>query len=74
MKNLIFVVIVTVAVASSISPATAKGTKCYGDALRATPPVVNYPTHIRNVVWRNMRAMCAQTSFSNQSSNTNKVK
>lgn len=36
--------------------------KCKGVAARATPPVVNYPTHIRNVVWRNVRAMCLQQS------------
>ena len=33
---------------------------CQGDAKRATPPIPNYPTHIRNVVWKNMRAMCVQ--------------
>lgn len=33
---------------------------CKGDAARATPPIPNNPTHIRNVVWRNMRAMCLQ--------------
>jgi hypothetical protein len=36
-----------------------KSTKCKGDAVRSTPPVVNNPTHIRNVIWRNMRAMCS---------------
>jgi len=36
-----------------------KPTKCKGDAARSTPPVVNNPTHIRNVIWRNMRAMCS---------------
>ncbi|BAU15824.1 hypothetical protein LEP3755_63890 (plasmid) [Leptolyngbya sp. NIES-3755] len=35
-----------------------KSTKCSGDAARSTPPVVNNPTHIRNVIWRNMRARC----------------
>jgi len=33
---------------------------CKGDAARATPPIPNNPTHIRNVIWRNMRAMCLQ--------------
>lgn len=33
--------------------------QCTGDARFSTPPVVNNPHHVRNVVWRNMRAMCA---------------
>lgn len=33
--------------------------QCTGDARFAKPPVVNNPHHVRNVVWRNMRAMCA---------------
>lgn len=33
---------------------------CKGDAARAKPPIPNNPTHIRNVVWRNRRAMCLQ--------------
>lgn len=32
--------------------------RCNGDAAKATPPIPNYPTQIRNVIWRNMRAMC----------------
>lgn len=40
-------------------PTTAK-TTCKGVATRATPPVPNYPSHIRNVVWRNVRAMCLE--------------
>lgn len=41
----------------SVSPSTAN--QCVGDARFATPPVVNNPHHIRNVVWRNMRSLCA---------------
>jgi hypothetical protein len=47
----------------SFIPATAATqVRCTGDAARSTPPVVNYPTHIRNVVWRNVRAICQQQS------------
>jgi hypothetical protein len=45
----------TPAQSSPTKPATAP---CQGDAKRATPPIPNHPTHIRNVVWKNMRAMC----------------
>ncbi len=38
---------------------TPTANRCIGDAKFATPPVVNNPHHLRNVVWRNMRAMCA---------------
>lgn len=45
----------------SFMPATAATQlRCTGDAARSTPPVVNRPTHIRNVVWRNVRAICQQ--------------
>ncbi len=40
-----------------VATETADST-CKGDAVRATPPIPNHPTHIRNVVWRNVRAMC----------------
>lgn len=46
----------------STSTANAVEKKCKGDAVRATPPIPNRPTHIRNVVWRNTRAMCVQES------------
>lgn len=39
---------------------SAAETTCKGDAALAKPPIPNNPTHIRNVVWRNMRAMCLQ--------------
>ncbi|PSB15065.1 hypothetical protein C7B65_25340 [Phormidesmis priestleyi ULC007] len=45
---------------ASIPATAATRFRCTGDAARSTPPVVNYPTHIRNVVWRNMRAVCQQ--------------
>lgn len=32
--------------------------RCTGDAAKAKPPVPNNSTHLRNVIWRNMRAMC----------------
>jgi hypothetical protein len=39
--------------------AVPRANQCTGDARFSNPPVVNNPHHIRNVVWRNMRAMCA---------------
>lgn len=59
MKYLAFATFVLMLVASA-STANAAETKCKGDALRKKPPIPNHPTHIRNVVWRNMRAMCLQ--------------
>lgn len=53
----------------SASTANAAETKCKGDALREKPPIPNHPTHIRNVVWRNTRAMCLQ-ELSQKSMNT----
>lgn len=48
---------------TSIPVASATEIKCSGDAAHAMPPVPNYPSHIRNVVWRNKRALCeAQVS------------
>ena len=44
--------------AASIPAAGATEKKCTGDAARAKPPVPNYPSHIRNVVWRNQQARC----------------
>ncbi len=43
---------------SSLLSMAATRAKCTGDAALAKPPVANYPTHIRNVVWRNTRAIC----------------
>lgn len=51
------------------SPVNAAETKCKGDALKEKPPVPNYPHHIRNVVWRNTRAMCLE-ELAQQSTNT----
>ncbi len=45
---------------SSTSNGFANEAVCSGDAAHAEPPVVNNPTHIRNVIWRNTRAMCLQ--------------
>lgn len=41
----------------STTPVSTAAT-CKGDAARVTPPIPNRPTHIRNVVWRNVRAKC----------------
>lgn len=68
MKKLIFAAALALVFASPVFAATeteiiVTGTRpaaCKGDAVRANPPVPNYPTHIRNVVWRNTRAMCLQ--------------
>lgn len=59
MKYLAFAGFALVLVAS-ISPANAVEIKCTGDALKKKPPVPNYPHHVRNVVWRNTRAMCLE--------------
>lgn len=38
----------------------SRSNSCTGDAASATPPVVNNPHHLRNVVWRNARMACTQ--------------
>ncbi len=60
MKKLIYNAVLVLAVITLIPTVAATGTSCRGDAAYSTPPVVNNPTHIRNVVWKNMRAMCLQ--------------
>lgn len=68
MKKLIFAAALALVFAAPVFAATeteivVTGTRppaCKGDAVRATPPIPNYPTHIRNVVWRNTRVMCLQ--------------
>jgi hypothetical protein len=42
----------------STTPISTVEPACKGDAARPKPPIPNNPTHIRNVVWRNVRAMC----------------
>ena len=69
MKTLISTT-VSLLLLSSIPASAATQVKCTGDAVRSTPPVVNYPTHVRNVVWRNMRAMCQQQPNQSQSLTT----
>lgn len=58
MNRLMFVTILMATFVSSIFVASANENSCTGDAVRSTPPIPNYPTHIRNVVWRNTRALC----------------
>lgn len=58
MKILIVVEILSIAFISSISAVKANENACKGDARSSTPPVLNYPTHLRNVVWRNTRTLC----------------
>lgn len=58
MKLLIISTILSVAFTFSISAANAGENRCTGDAVRSTPPVPNYPTNVRNIVWRNTRALC----------------
>jgi len=72
MKKLIITAAFVLTFTSFVPAANANENKCKGDAARATPPVVNYPTHIRNVVWRNTRAMCLQ-QLSNSSKTPEKV-
>ncbi|BAU15966.1 hypothetical protein LEP3755_65330 (plasmid) [Leptolyngbya sp. NIES-3755] len=38
----------------------SQSNSCRGDAASATPPVVNNPHHLRNVVWRNARMACTR--------------
>lgn len=46
---------------AALAPMTiAAETSCEGDARHEKHPIPNHPTHIRNVVWRNTRAMCLQ--------------
>ena len=59
MKKLTYAVFV-LAVITLIPTVAATGTSCTGDAAHSKPPVVNNPTHIRNVVWKNMREICLQ--------------
>jgi hypothetical protein len=44
------------------SPAApvSRSNSCTGEAASATPPVVNNPHHLRNVVWRNARMACSR--------------
>lgn len=54
-------------------PVSAKELKCQGELYRATPPVPNHPTHIRNVVWRNtqfLRDACQNQATKAMSSGT----
>ncbi|PSB34919.1 hypothetical protein C7B82_01750 [Stenomitos frigidus ULC18] len=55
-----YTAILLLAVSLSIPVVAATGKHCTGDLAHLTPPVVNNPTHIRNVVWKNMRAVCLQ--------------
>lgn len=59
MKYLAFAAFALILFASPFT-ANAAETRCRGDALREKPPVPNYPHHLRNVVWRNTRAMCLE--------------
>lgn len=44
---------VTVLLIATTLPVSAKEASCHGELYRSTLPVPNYPTHIRNVTWRN---------------------
>lgn len=58
MKKLIVITMLMTAFASFMSAASANENHCKGDASHSTPPVPNYPANVRNVVWRNTRALC----------------
>lgn len=60
MNRLVFAGLLVIVALSFMPMVNAAETKCKGDAARATPPIPNYPHHIRNVVWRNTRAMCLE--------------
>jgi hypothetical protein len=51
----LFLSVASVLLLATAMPVQAKAVKCQGELYRATPPVPNYPTHIRNVVWRNAK-------------------
>ncbi len=63
MKPLMIVTILSMAFTLSMSAANANETHCQKDASHSTPPVPNYPTQVRNVVWRNTRALCLTEQF-----------
>lgn len=58
MKTLIFIIAFALTAVSSLPAVAVTEFSCKGEANRAVPPVVNNPTHIRNIVWRNMRTQC----------------
>ncbi len=58
MKKLIVVTMLITAFASLMSAASANENHCKGDASHSTPPAPNYPTYVRNIVWRNTRELC----------------
>jgi hypothetical protein len=68
MKRIFAVITFTLLVTLAGEPGQAAKTACRGDAARDQPPIPNYPTHIRNVVWRNMRMMCLH-ELANKSKN-----
>lgn len=63
MKRFIQLATLVIVLAASIPAAGATEKKCTGDAARAKPPVPNYLSHIRNVVWRNTRTLCQSQVF-----------
>lgn len=68
MKRFIQMTVLVLILAAAIPGAGATEKKCTGDAAHAKPPVPNYPSHIRNVVWRNQQALCqAQISTAGSS-------
>ncbi len=60
MKKLIYTTALMLPVIFSIPAIATTEAHCTGDSARSTPPVVNNQTHIRDVVWKNMRATCLQ--------------
>jgi hypothetical protein len=75
MKRFLQIAAFVLVLAAAIPVVGATETKCTGDAARLTPPVPNYPTHIRNVIWRNKRTMCQNhTSTTNPSAQTQSQK
>ena len=58
MKPLMIVTILSMAFTFSMTSANANENHCKEDASHSTLPVPNYPTHVRNVIWRNTRALC----------------
>ena len=68
MKRFIQITTLVLILAAAIPAAGATEKKCTGDAAHVKPPVPNYPSHIRNVVWHNQQALCqAQVSTAGSS-------
>lgn len=63
MKRFIQITTLVLILAAAIPAAGATEKKFTGDAARVKPPVPNYPSHIRNVIWRTISRHSAKPKF-----------